>query len=132
MPNPHREPEPWTIRRTRPVHSTRPGARPAPIPPRPIASPIRPPKLRSGSAPSSVPPEMPSGARQGINDGGDIGSSGPSPPPGGPHRYYFRLHALDSTLNLPPGVNRSDLEAAMEGHVLARAVTMGTYERRKR
>jgi Raf kinase inhibitor-like YbhB/YbcL family protein len=77
-------------------------------------------------------PELPSGARQGINDGGDVGYAGPCPPPGGPHRYYFRLHALDSALNLPPGVNRSDLEAAMEGHVLARAVTMGTYQRRKR
>jgi phosphatidylethanolamine-binding protein (PEBP) family uncharacterized protein len=42
------------------------------------------------------------------------------------------LYALDSTLNLPPGANRSDLEAAMEGHILARAVTMGTYQRRKR
>jgi Raf kinase inhibitor-like YbhB/YbcL family protein len=77
-------------------------------------------------------PELPSGARQGINDGGDVGYSGPCPPPGGPHRYYFRLHALDSTLNLPPGVNRPELEAAMAGHVLAHAVTMGTYERRKR
>ena len=75
---------------------------------------------------------LPSGARQGINDGGDIGYAGPCPPPGGPHRYFFRLHALDVLLNLSPGVNRSDLEAEMEGHVLGRAVTMGTYERRKR
>ena len=77
-------------------------------------------------------PELPSGARQGLNDGGDLGYSGPCPPPGGPHRYYFRLYALDSTLNLPPGVNRPDLASAMEGHVLARAVIMGTYERRER
>jgi Raf kinase inhibitor-like YbhB/YbcL family protein len=77
-------------------------------------------------------PELPSGARQGINDGGNVGYSGPCPPPGGPHRYYFRLHALDSTLNLAPGAKRSDLEAAMQGHVLARAVTMGTYERQKK
>jgi Raf kinase inhibitor-like YbhB/YbcL family protein len=77
-------------------------------------------------------PELPSGARQGLNDGGDIGYGGPCPPAGRPHRYFFRLHALDTPLNLAPGVNRSDLEAAMEGHVLARAVTMGTYQRRKR
>ena len=77
-------------------------------------------------------PELPSGARQGNNDSGNIGYAGPCPPPGGPHRYYFRLHALDSVLNLPPGVKRSELEAAMEGHILARAVIMGTYERRKR
>jgi Raf kinase inhibitor-like YbhB/YbcL family protein len=77
-------------------------------------------------------PELPSGVRQGSNEGGDLGYAGPCPPPGGPHRYYFRLHALDSALNLPPGVHRSDLETAMEGHVLGRAVTMGTYERRKR
>ena len=77
-------------------------------------------------------PELPSGARQGLNDGGDIGYGGPCPPPGKPHRYYFRLYALDSALNLPPGVNRPELETAMEGHVLAHAFTMGTYERRKR
>jgi Raf kinase inhibitor-like YbhB/YbcL family protein len=77
-------------------------------------------------------PELPSGARQGLNDGGDLGYGGPCPPPGKPHRYFFRLHALDTTLNLPPGCNRSDLEAAMEGHVLARGTVMGTYERRKR
>lgn len=77
-------------------------------------------------------PELPSGARQGINDGGNVGYAGPCPPPGKPHRYFFRLHALDTSLNLPPGVNRPELEAAMEGHVLARAVTMGIYERHRR
>jgi Raf kinase inhibitor-like YbhB/YbcL family protein len=74
-------------------------------------------------------PELPSGARQGINDSGDIGYGGPCPPPGKPHRYFFRLYALDTSLNLPPGVDRSDLEAAFDGHVLAQAVLMGTYQR---
>jgi Raf kinase inhibitor-like YbhB/YbcL family protein len=74
-------------------------------------------------------PELPSGARQGLNDGGDLGYGGPCPPPGKPHRYFFSLYALGSALNLPPGINRSDLEAAMEGHILARGVIMGTYER---
>jgi len=77
-------------------------------------------------------PELPSGARQGINDSGDVGYGGPCPPPGKPHRYFFRLHALDSTLNLPPGVNRADLDRAIAGHVLAVGTLMGTYERRRR
>ena len=77
-------------------------------------------------------PELPSGARQGLNDGGDLGYGGPCPPPGKPHRYFFRLCALDTALNLPPGVNRSDLEAAMAGHILAQGTTMGTYERESR
>jgi Raf kinase inhibitor-like YbhB/YbcL family protein len=76
-------------------------------------------------------PELPSGARQGLNDGGDLGYGGPCPPPGKPHRYFFRLYALDTALNLPPGVNRSDLEAATAGHILAQGTIMGIYERRK-
>ena len=74
-------------------------------------------------------PELPSGARQGVNDSGDIGYGGPCPPRGTPHRYFFRLYALDCVLNLSPGVKRSDLDAAMSGHVLADATLMGTYQR---
>ena len=77
-------------------------------------------------------PELPSGARQGINDSGDVGYGGPCPPPGKPHRYFFRLHALDIMLNLPPGVSRADLDQAMAGHVLAVGTLMGTYERPRR
>lgn len=77
-------------------------------------------------------PELPSGARQGINDAGDVGYGGPCPPPGKPHRYFFRLHALDILLNLPPGVSRTDLDQAMAGHVLAVGTLMGTYERHRR
>jgi Raf kinase inhibitor-like YbhB/YbcL family protein len=79
-----------------------------------------------------VGPELPSGARQGINDSGDTAYGGPCPPPGKPHRYFFRLFALGSILNLPPGVNRSDLEATMKDHILARATLIGTYQRSKR
>ena len=85
-------------------------------------------ELEEGVPPS---PELPSGARQGLNDGGDLGYAGPCPPPGKPHRYFFRLYALDTALNLAPGINRSDLETAMEGHILAQGTIMGTYERRK-
>ncbi len=77
-------------------------------------------------------PELPSRARQGINDFGDVAYGGPCPPPGKPHRYFFRLHALDAAINLPPGVNRADLEQEMAGHVLAVGTLMGTYERRGR
>jgi Raf kinase inhibitor-like YbhB/YbcL family protein len=77
-------------------------------------------------------PELPSGTRQGLNDGGDLGYAGPCPPPGKPHRYFFRLYALDTSLNLSPGANRSDLEAAMAGHVLAEGMTMGVYQRESR
>jgi Raf kinase inhibitor-like YbhB/YbcL family protein len=77
-------------------------------------------------------PELPSRARQGLNDSGKVGYSGPCPPPGKPHRYFFRLHALGAVLNLAPGVKRAELEAEMEGHVLAVGTLMGTYERVRR
>src|SRR5262245_51478492 len=73
--------------------------------------------------------EHSSGARQGKNDSGKIGYGGPKPPPGKPHRYFFKLYALDTTLNLPPGVTRSQVEAAMKGHVLGEGKLMGTYQR---
>jgi Raf kinase inhibitor-like YbhB/YbcL family protein len=75
-------------------------------------------------------PELPSGARQGMTDFGRVGYGGPCPPPGKPHRYFFRLYALGAVLNLAPGVKRAELEAAMRDHVLATGTLMGTYERR--
>ena len=81
-------------------------------------------------APAVPPaPELPAGARQGINDSGNVGYGGPCPPRGRPHRYFFRLYALDCTLNLAPGVKRPDLDQAMAGHVLADATLMGTFQR---
>ena len=74
-------------------------------------------------------PELPSGARHGLNDFGNIGYEGPCPPPGKPHRYFFRLYALDCALSLPPGVKRAELDQAVAGHVLAEAALMGTYGR---
>lgn len=74
-------------------------------------------------------PELPSGARQGRNDSGEIGYSGPCPPAGKPHRYYFRLYALDIMLTLPHGVSRAELEDAMSDHILAQGTLMGTYQR---
>ena len=74
-------------------------------------------------------PELPSGARQGRNDSGEIGYSGPCPPPGKPHRYHFRLYALDIMLSLPHGVSRAELEQAMADHILAQGALMGIYQR---
>ena len=74
-------------------------------------------------------PELPSGARQGRNDSGEIGYSGPCPPPGKPHRYYFRLYALDIMLSLPHGVSKAELEQAMADHILGQGTLMGTYQR---
>jgi len=72
------------------------------------------------------------GARQGRNDFRRPGYGGPCPPSGPAHRYFFKLHALDAPLTLKAGAQKKDVEAAMEGHVLATAQLMGTYARQKR
>ena len=69
------------------------------------------------------------GTRQGRNDFRRIGYGGPCPPPGKPHRYFFRLYALDSKLDLRAGSSRAELERALSGHVLAQAEVMGKYGR---
>ena len=73
----------------------------------------------------------PHGARQGLNDFRHAGYGGPAPPPGRPHRYYFRLYALDAELALHPGISRKDLLREMQGHLLAEGQLMGTYQRRR-
>jgi Raf kinase inhibitor-like YbhB/YbcL family protein len=72
---------------------------------------------------------LPSGAKQGKNDFGNIGYGGPAPPKGKAHRYFFKLYALDVTLDLPPGATKAQLENAMKGHILAEGQLMGTYKR---
>ncbi len=67
--------------------------------------------------------------RQGKNDFGRRGYGGPSPPKGKPHRYFFKLYALDTTLELPEGSTKAQVEKAMKGHVLAEAQIMGKYGR---
>jgi hypothetical protein len=71
------------------------------------------------------------GALQGTNDFGQAGYGGPCPPPGKPHRYFFKLYALDAALDLEPGASKRDLERAMKGHVAAEAQLIGTYGRRR-
>lgn len=73
--------------------------------------------------------EMGGGGRQGVNDFGRIGYGGPCPPPGKPHRYYFKLYALDGKLGLEAGATKKDLLKAAEGHILAEAQLMGRYGR---
>jgi Raf kinase inhibitor-like YbhB/YbcL family protein len=70
------------------------------------------------------------GARQGKNDFKDLGYGGPAPPKGPPHRYYFKLYALDTPLDLPAGSTRNQLLAALRGHVLAEGQLMGRYGRK--
>ncbi len=71
----------------------------------------------------------PNGAVQGTNDFGDTGYDGPSPPPGRPHRYFFKVYALDTTLALDSRAQKKDVLRAMKGHVLAEGQLMGTYRR---
>ena len=85
---------------------------------------------------------LPDGTTQGTNDHKNIGYNGPCPPPNiqvwssyhmkqidPPHRYYFRLYALDAELGLSPGATKVELLDAMKGHMLAQANTMGKYTR---
>ena len=70
-----------------------------------------------------------SGAFQGGNDFGKIGYGGPCPPRGKPHRYFFRLYALDSELNAPAGLTKKTLLDQMQGHILENAEFHGLYGR---
>ena len=66
---------------------------------------------------------------QGTNDFGKSGYRGPCPP--GTHRYSFKIYALDRELDLRGGAKRSQLDAAMKGHVVAQGVLVGRYARKK-
>jgi Raf kinase inhibitor-like YbhB/YbcL family protein len=70
---------------------------------------------------------LPPGALVGLNDFEKTGYGGPCPPIGR-HRYFHKLYALDITLDLK-GANKSQIEQAMQGHVLASAELIGTYQK---
>jgi hypothetical protein len=76
---------------------------------------------------------LPNGAKQGICWGVDsferVGYYGPYPPPGKPHRYFFKLFALDSMLNLKPKADINAVKAAMKGKILAQAELVGLFGR---
>lgn len=69
------------------------------------------------------------GSIQGKTDFGRVGYGGPCPPRGGPHRYFFKLYALDTKTGLPPGATKAEVEKAMRGHILGQAELMGRYRR---
>jgi len=73
--------------------------------------------------------QLPDGSRQGVNDFHKVGYNGPCPPPGKPHRYYFKLLALDARLDLKGNSVKRELEAAIQGHILAQSQWMGRYGR---
>jgi Raf kinase inhibitor-like YbhB/YbcL family protein len=68
-------------------------------------------------------------AKQGKNDFKKFGYDGPHPPPGAPHRYFFKLYALNEKLNLGAGQSAVQLRTAMEGKIIAEAEVYGTYSR---
>jgi Raf kinase inhibitor-like YbhB/YbcL family protein len=72
---------------------------------------------------------LPDGSKQGKNSFGNVGYNGPMPPPGTPHRYFFRLYALDAALKLDAGVDNTKVLSAMKGHILAKGELIGTYQR---
>ncbi|WP_048165574.1 YbhB/YbcL family Raf kinase inhibitor-like protein [Palaeococcus pacificus] len=81
------------------------------------------PKLRELSSPIEVV--------QGRNDFGRIGYNGPCPPRGhGIHHYHFKVYVLDTKLDLSSGATKSELEKAMEGHVIQKGELIGLYERK--
>ena len=73
--------------------------------------------------------QLPDGAFQGRNDFGEIGYGGPCPPPGSPHHYIFTLYALDAKMNLPVGATRAQVEAGLQGHILASGRLVGLFQR---
>jgi hypothetical protein len=80
--------------------------------------------------PAGIPADaaLKNGARHGKNDFRKLGYGGPCPP-GGTHRYYFKLYALDTVLTLESGSTKAQLVAAMKGHILAEGQLMGKYKR---
>lgn len=71
------------------------------------------------------------GAVQGTTSFGKVKYGGPCPPSGSqPHRYMFKLYALDAELNLPEGATKAEIEKAMAGHVLEETTLIGLYGRK--
>jgi len=81
--------------------------------------------------PEGVPTDgsLPDGSRQGRNSWKKSGYGGPSPPPGKPHRYFFRLYALRTPLGLGPGLSAKAVETAARGKAIETAQYMGVYGR---
>lgn len=84
----------------------------------------------------NLPPDL-TGMEQGVQGVGfegitsfnRTGYGGPCPPPGSSHRYFFKLYALDISLNLSAQAGKEEIEDAMRDHILAESVLIGTYAR---
>jgi len=84
-----------------------------------------------GSLPEGVPKQrrLPEGEVHGMNSWGRSEYGGPCPPPGKPHRYIFKLFALDTKLSISPGSSKSELLESMKTHILEKARLMGIFGR---
>jgi len=83
-------------------------------------------QLKEGMSSDGV---LEGGILQGVNDFGRTGYGGPCPPPGAVHRYFFKLYAVDIMLELPAAVEKSKVEEAIQGHILADTELIGLYSR---
>ena len=89
------------------------------------------PPTATGLAGGLAPKDLPAGTREGRNDWKRTGYGGPCPPIGR-HSYFHKLYALDVALGDLGAPTKARLEQAMEGHVLARAELMGTYQKQRK
>jgi Raf kinase inhibitor-like YbhB/YbcL family protein len=80
--------------------------------------------------PEGVPTKakLPDGSQQGKNDHGKMGYSGPCPPAGAAHHYFFKLYALDYKTGLNPKAKDADVERAIKGHILAQAELIARFQ----
>ncbi|HEY9846213.1 MAG TPA: YbhB/YbcL family Raf kinase inhibitor-like protein [Candidatus Caenarcaniphilales bacterium] len=89
-----------------------------------------PPQVQQLQEGVAISPTPEGGGVQGQTSFERLGYGGPCPP-SGTHRYYFKLYALDQSLRLKSGATKSQVTAAMEGHILATAELMGRYSRQR-
>jgi Raf kinase inhibitor-like YbhB/YbcL family protein len=85
----------------------------------------------SNGLPEAIPasPQLPDGSKQGVTSARSHGYHGPCPP-SGTHRYFFKIYALDTMLDLSESSKKQDLLEAMKGHILAEGSLMGKYKRK--
>lgn len=81
---------------------------------------------------TELPEGSTGGGKEGVNDFKKNGYGGPCPPPGKPHRYFFRVYALDTNSLGNAGSSKDDVTTAMKGHIVAQGQVMGTYKRSKK
>jgi Raf kinase inhibitor-like YbhB/YbcL family protein len=83
---------------------------------------------RGLQAAAPIQAQLADGSLNGVNSWSKLGYGGPCPP-GGTHRYFFKLYALDAVLNLSSGANKGQLLSAMQGHILAQGELIGTFSK---